>query len=296
LEEVSMTDTATVERPAPTDLPTDQPAEAEAPPPAEAEVANTEAIEATGANAEASTVDASPTGGEEAPGGEAPAEPEKPAERGPVEVTLAAPVYIKLVEALVDPLDEGGVEAQEEKLSAERRDFLGAVRKAKKTAGKEYVVGLDVAQQDEAAVVIAEIRAAIAEGKVKPPSKMNGQQFDRAIDKLLREIGHGPAPTPQAEKAPRAPRPPKLDADGNPIVRKQGQRPELTVVHGKKGYTVYDERSGGHKAFGHTDEAEVVKFIAEQRAAAGEGKTVRAHMLDWTNGRASAADSFEKEL
>jgi hypothetical protein len=290
LEEVSMTDTATVERPAPTDLPT------EAPPPAETETAETEVV-----NPEAGTAEASAEGapeGEAAPdaGSEAPTGPEKPAERGPVEVTLAAPVYIKLVEALVDPLAEGGVEAQEDKLSAERRDFLGAVRKAKKTAGKEYVVELTVAQQDEAAAVITEIKAGIAEGTTKLPSKMNGQQFDRAIEKLLREIGHGPAPTPQAEKAPKVPRAPKLDADGNPIVRKQGTRPELTVVHGKKGYTVYDERSGGHKAFGHTDEAEVLKFIAEQRAAAGEGKTVKAHMLDWTNGRASAAESFEKEL
>jgi hypothetical protein len=288
LEEVSMTDTVTVERPTPTDLPADPPTEATTP--------EAETTEDTGANTEASATDAAPTGGEEASDGEAPTGPEKPAERGPVEVTLAAPVYIKLVEALVDPLAEGGVEAQEEELSAERRDFLGAVRKAKKTAGKEYVVGLDVAQQDEAAAVIAEIKAGIAGGTTKLPSKMNGQQFDRAIDKLLREIGHGPAPTPQAEKAPKAPRAPRLDADGNPIVRKQGARPELTVVHGKKGYTVYDERSGGHKAFGHTDEAEVVKFIEEQRAAAGEGKTLKAHMLDWTNGRAPAADSFEKEL
>jgi hypothetical protein len=293
LEEVSMTDTATVERSAPTDLPTEPLVGVTTP---EAETTEASA-EVQGTSPEASTTDAAPTGREEAPdGAEAPTEPEKPAERGPVEVTLAAPVYIKLVEALVDPLAEGGVEAQEEKLSAERRDFLGAVRKAKKTAGKEYVVGLDVAQQDEAAAVIAEIRAGIAEGKVKLPSKMNGQQFDRATDKLLREVGHGPAPTPASEKAPKTPRPPKLDADGNPIVRKQGARPELTVVHGKKGYTVYDERAGGHKAFGHTDEAEVLKFIAEQRAAAGEGNTVKAHMLDWTNGRASAADSFEKEL
>jgi hypothetical protein len=288
LEEVSMTDTATVERPAPPDLPTG------APPPVEGETAETEAIETTGASAE---VREASTEGEEAPdGGGAPTEPEDAPERGPVEVTLAAPVYIKLVEALVDPLAEGGVEAQEEKLSAERRDFLGAIRQAKKTAGKEYVVGLSVAQQDEAAAVVGEIKAGIAGGTTKLPSKMNGQQFDRAIDKFLREIGHGPAPTPQAEKAPKAPRAPKLDADGNPIVRKQGARPELTVVHGKKGYTVYDERSGGHKVFGHTDEAEVLKFIAEQRVAAGEGKTVRAHMLDWTNGRASASESFEKEL
>jgi hypothetical protein len=295
LEEVSMTDTVTVERPAPTDLPTEAvPPEAAT---AETEVTTPEA-EASGASPEASTVDVSPVEGEATPdgGGEAPVEPEKPAERGPVEVTLAAPVYIKLVEALVDPLAEGGVEAQEEKLSAERRDFLGAVRKAKKTAGKEYVVGLDVAQQDEAAAVVGEIKAGIAAGTTKLPSKMNGQQFDRAIEKLLREIGHGPAPAPQAERTPKTPRAPKLDADGNPIVRKQGARPELTVVHGKKGYTIYDERAGGHKAFGHTDEAEVLKFIAEQRAAAGEGNTVRAHMLDWTNGRASASESFEKEL
>jgi hypothetical protein len=282
LEEVSMTDTATVERPAPTDLPT------EAPPPAEAgEV-----------SPEASAVDAPPVEGEVAPdgGSEAPTEPEDVPERGPVEVTLAAPVYIKLVEALVDPLAEGGVEAQEEKLTPERQDFLGAIRQAKKTAGKEYVVGLDVVQQDEAAVIIGEIKAGIAEGTTKLPSKMNQQQFDRAVEKLLREVGHGPAPAPQAEKAAKTPRAPKLDADGNPIVRKQGARPELTVVHGKKGYTVYDERAGGHKVFGHTDEAEVLKFIAEQRAAAGEGTTVRAHMLDWTNGRASASESFEKEL
>jgi hypothetical protein len=292
LEEVSMTDTATIteERPAQTDLPTEAlPAEA-------AEAAETEVVNPEAGTAEASAESASE--GEVTPdgGGKAPTEPEKPAERGPVEVTLAAPVYIKLVEALVDPLAEGGVEAQEEKLTPERRDFLGAIRKAKKTAGKEYVVGLDVAQQDEAAVVVGEIKAGITAGTTKLPSKMNGQQFDRAVEKLLREVGHGPAPAPQAEKTPKTPRTPKLDAEGNPIVRKQGARPELTVVHGKKGYTVYDERSGGRKAFGHTDEAEVLKFIAEQRAAAGEGNTVRAHMLDWTDGRASASESFEKEL